>query len=336
MKKKAAFFNNKGWQAIDHVYGNGRREKVVDMTEMYSEPISNDNFEEHVDKLQNIEVIFSTWGMGAFSEEQIERLPALKAVFYAAGATDGFARPFLNENIIVASAWLANAIPVAEFCVGQILLALNGFFRNTRDCSNPATRAKAYRGNGIFEETVVLIGAGAIAQKTKELLESYNIEVIIIPSRAERRTISLEEAFSKAYVVSNHLPNRSDNIGVLNADLFRSMPFGGTFINTGRGAQVNEDDLVEVMKERPDLTALLDVTHPEPPLPDSKLYNVPNIQLSSHIAGSMNNEVVRMADYMIEEFIRWDKGEKLKYQISENMLLTSASSKKTNGDTQAD
>ena len=54
-----------------------------------------------------------------------------KVVFYSAGATDNFARYFLDKNIIVASAWLANAIPVAEFCVGQILLALKGFFRNT-------------------------------------------------------------------------------------------------------------------------------------------------------------------------------------------------------------
>ena len=323
MKRKAAFFNNNGQKSIDYVYAKGRREKVLEMTEMYPVVISNDNFEEHADRLQDIEVIFSTWNMPALSEEQVGRLPALKALFYAAGATDAFVWPFLNKNIIVASAWLANAIPVAEFCVGQILLALKGYFRNTGYCSKTDDWANAYRGNGIFEQTVALIGAGAIAQKTKELLADYNVEVIIVPSRVEKRTVSLEEAFNSAYVVSNHLPNRSDNIGVLHAGLFRRMPFGGTFINTGRGAQVNEADLITVMRERPDLTALLDVTHPEPPAADSELYKVPNIQLSSHIAGSINNEVIRMADYMIDEFSRWDKGESLKYQVFENMLISS-------------
>lgn len=323
MKRKAAFFNTGDWESIEYVYGNGRRDKVVEMTDMYPELITAENFDEHADKLRELEVIFSTWGMVGLSEEQIERLPALKAVFYAAGATDGFARPLLNKNIILCSAWQANAIPVAEFCVGQILLSLKGFFRNTREFNNPEAYKKAYKGNGIFEETVALIGAGAIAQKTKELLEFYDIKVIIIPSRKEKREISLEEAFSKSYVVSNHLPNRSDNIGVLNADLFRSMPLGGTFINTGRGAQVNEADLITVLRERPDLTALLDVTHPEPPLADSELYNMPNVQLSAHIAGSMNNEVHRMADYMIEEFQRWEKGGALKYRVLEDMLMTS-------------
>jgi phosphoglycerate dehydrogenase-like enzyme len=323
MKTKAAFFNENGIAGIDFVYQKGRREQVENVTDMYPKVITLKNFNEHVDKLQDIEVIFSTWGMSALSIEQIQCLPNLKAVFYSAGATDGFSRPFLKNNITVCSAWLANAIPVAEFCVGQILLALKGFFRNTMDCKNLDGWKNSYRGNGIYEETVALIGAGAIAQKTAELLEPFNIEVIIIPSRPSRRTVSIEEAFKKAYVISNHLPNRHDNIGVLNAELFRSMRKGATFINTGRGAQVNEDDLVQVMRERPDLTALLDVTFPEPPEADSDLYNVPNIQLSSHIAGSMNNEVIRMADYMIEEFKRWEKGEELKYQVSEDMLLTS-------------
>ena len=325
MKTKAAFFNNDSSKNIDYVYAGGRREKVAAITDLYPEAVSISNFEQQVDKLQDLEVIFSTWGMPALSEQQIDRLPDLKAVFYAAGATDGFARPFLNRNKIVVSAWLANAIPVAEFCLGQILLSCKGYFRNTMDCRDPRKwpDGTAFRGKGVFEETVALIGAGSIAMKTKELLEPFSLNVIVIPSREEKRTVSLEEAFRTSYIVSNHLPNRHDNIGVINAAHFRLMPYGATFINTGRGAQVNEQDLITVMRERPDLTALLDVTHPEPPIPDSELYTVPNIQLSSHIAGSINSEVVRMADYAIEDFIRWEKNEPLKYQISENMLMTS-------------
>ena len=93
-----------------------------------------------------------------------------------------------------------------------------------------------------------------------------------------------------------------------------------TFINTGRGAQVVEADLIETLRERPDLTALLDVTFPEPPAADSELYRLSNVQLSSHIAGSMNDEVVRMADFMIEEFIAWEAGKPLRYQVTRELL----------------
>ena len=115
----------------------------------------------------------------------------------------------------------------------------------------------------------------------------------------------------------------NDNIGVLNGKLFSSMRHGAVFINTGRGAQVNEAELIEVLEKRPDLTALLDVTHPEPPAEGSKLYPLPNVQQSSHIAGSVNDEVHRMADYMLDEFRRYIAGEPLKYQVVESMLLTS-------------
>ena len=146
--------------------------------------------------------------------------------------------------------------------------------------------------------------------------------MIVIPSRAERRTISLEEAFSKAYVISNHLPNRDDNIGVINRTHFESMRHGATFINTGRGAQVNEADMIDVLKARPDLTALLDVTFPEPPAEGSELYTLPNVKLSSHIAGSLNDEVHRMADYVIGDYLHFAAGEPLEHEVTEEMLMT--------------
>ena len=64
---------------------------------------------------------------------------------------------------------------------------------------------------------------------------------------------------------------------MLDKKLFASMREGATFINTGRGAQVIEADLIAVLKARPDLTALLDVTWPEPPAPDSELWRLPNV-----------------------------------------------------------
>jgi phosphoglycerate dehydrogenase-like enzyme len=60
---------------------------------------------------------------------------------------------------------------------------------------------------------------------------------------------------------------------------------------------------------------LLDVQHPEPPRPGSPLFDLPNIHLSAHIAGSMGDEVRRMADMMIEEAIRWLAGQPLRYRV---------------------
>ena len=308
-------------QTVNTVYTEEQRKKIAELTDLMPEIVDAKNFDSL--DLSDVEVIFSTWGMMNFTPEQLDRMPKLKAVFYAAGATDYFARPLLERGIRVFSAWLANAVPVAEFTVAQIILSMKNYFNHTAalKCKENWTREKI--GPGAYGETVALIGAGAISTKVQELLKGYGLKVIVIPSRKERRTISLEEAFRTAYVVSNHLPNREDNQKVLTKEMFASMRQGATFINTGRGAQVDEEGMCEVLKDRPDLTALLDVTCPEPPENDSPLYKLPNVHLSAHIAGSWNDEFHRMADYMIEEYNRYVAGEEALYEITEKVLMTS-------------
>ncbi|MDH7571612.1 MAG: glycerate dehydrogenase, partial [Armatimonadota bacterium] len=56
--------------------------------------------------------------------------------------------------------------------------------------------------------------------------------------------------------------------------------------------------------------------YPEPPAPDSLLYVLPNVVLTPHIAGSMDNECRRMGRYMVEELQRYLSGEPLRWAIS--------------------
>ncbi|MBZ0295568.1 MAG: glycerate dehydrogenase, partial [Anaerolineae bacterium] len=97
---------------------------------------------------------------------------------------------------------------------------------------------------------------------------------------------------------------------------FHMMKPNATFINTARGAIVREDEMIEVLQQRPDITALLDVTYPEPPVAGSPLYTLPNVMLTPHIAGSMAEECHRMGYYMLEELERYVAGEPLRYQIT--------------------
>ena len=85
---------------------------------------------------------------------------------------------------------------------------------------------------------------------------------------------------------------------------------------------MSEAGLIETLKNRPDLTALLDVTYPDPPDADSELWKLPNVWISPHIGGSVGDEVVRMADCMIEEFQAWETGKPLRYRITKEVLST--------------
>lgn len=288
------------------------------------------------EEFKDTEYIFSTWGMPAFTEEEIKKyLPALKAVFYGAGTVQAFARPFLNCGVRVFSAWAANAVPVAEYTVAQIILANKGFFSSSRLAK--AWKREEARNNhgsytGNYDTKVGIIGAGMIGKLVIGMLKAYCLEVLVFDpflpdDKADElgvKKVSLETVFKECSVVSNHLANNEQTKGMLDGKLFESMLPYSTFINTGRGAQVVEDDLIRVLNERPDVTALLDVTFPEPPKKDSELYTLENCILTPHIAGSSGNEVRRMGEYIMAEYESFIGNKPCKYEVTLEMLKTMA------------
>lgn len=334
---KAAFFCDPvSWVlcggGINYVYGKGRREQVGRLTQLHPEVVTTENFEAQFPALSETEVIFSTWGMPKLTAQQVARMPKLRAVLYAAGSIKAFARPFLEAGVSVCSAVKMNAVPVAEFCVGQILLSMKGYFRNTREYRSSDYAARGFKGPGNYGDTVALIGMGAIGRKTLELLAPFDLRKLVVsnyldPEEARQlgaEKVTIEEAFARGFVISNHLADLPTNKNVINATLLRSMRQGATFLNTGRGAQVDEEALVEVLRERPDLTALLDVTEPEPPVAGSPLFSLPNISLTTHLAGAWNDEVLRMGDAMIAEYKALRDGKPLQHSITLEKLETSA------------
>jgi len=328
----AAFFSDDAFQ-INRVFGEGRKEWLKTELDFFPEIVSGASFAGHLPALQQVELVFSTWGMLQLSEEQIAQLPALKAVFYAAGSVQDFARPFLNQGVKVVSAWGANAVPVAQFTLAQIILAAKGYFMAERICRTSAGRESfSNHYPGLFGTPIALLGAGMVGTKVIELLQPFGLEILVFdpflsPARAEAlgvQRVSLEHAFAQSFVVSNHLANLPETRQMLTRSLFASLQPYATFINTGRGATIDEAGMLAVLAQRPDLTALLDVTEPEPPQPDSPIYPLENVLLSPHIAGSIDREVLRQADYMIEEYRRYKKGEVLLYAVSLEMLKTMA------------
>ncbi|MEO7720070.1 MAG: hydroxyacid dehydrogenase [Capsulimonas sp.] len=316
---------------LDLVYGQGRRDAIAERASIYPHRLTTENLADHLPELQDVEAIFGGWGMPVLQAEHLDRLPRLRAVFYAAGSVQRIARPLLERGITLVSAWAANGVPVAEFTVAQIVLANKGYFQCIRRyaVSSEDPRTTPY---GNFDQTVALLGAGMIGRKVIELLKAYRLHVIVYdPYLLDSDAVllgvekaTLEEAFARAIVVSNHLPQLPATIGMLTGAHFASMRPNAVFINTGRGGTVREDEMTSVLAVRPDLVALLDVTDPEPPLFDSPLRTQPNVFLSPHLAGSHGDEILRMADYAIEEFDRWRRGEPLRYAVTAEMLETMA------------
>ncbi|MBE6786734.1 MAG: hydroxyacid dehydrogenase [Ruminococcaceae bacterium] len=323
-------------RGVKKVYGEELIQRLIDITNVKFEVFTKEKILSGQVNPKEAEIAFATWGMQEYSEAEIkEYFPNLKAIFYAAGSVQRFAKPFLNCGVKVFSAWAANAVPVAEYTTAQIILANKGFFKtqNYKKSENFERMREfcdIYPGN--YGAKVGILGAGMIGKLVLKKLMDYDVEVLVFDAFVDEAVIakygarkaSLEEIFKECNVVSNHLADNPKTQGMITGELLASMPKYATFINTGRGAQVKENEMIEVLKKRDDITALLDVTEPEPPVNSSELYTLPNCILTPHIAGSGGKEIHRMAQYMIDEYIAFSKGEATSYEVTLKMLETMA------------
>ena len=295
-----------------------------------------DDLRERPGLFADTENVFSTWMMPRLTSDEVAALlPSLKNIFYAAGTVQYFARPYMENGVRVFSAWAANAVPVAEYAVAQIVLANKGFFRSSsfRSLEEHAAADRTFRlYPGNYSVKVGILGAGMIGKKVISLLRPLGIDVLVFDPFLPDETAaelgvekaSLERVFAECQTVSNHLASNEATYGMLGGKLFESMLPHATFLNTGRGAQVVEAEMCAVLKDRPDLTAVLDVTQPEPPQDGSELYSLPNVILTPHMAGSSGNEVHRMAEYMLDEYRRVSAGDAPMWEVTEKMLRTMA------------
>ena len=314
---------------VESVYAD-RLARVADLLPTLPQILRWEDLAGRKTELTEVEVVFSTWGMPGLNPDILAHLPRLKAVFYAAGSVKGFAGSLLERGISVSSAWQANSLPVAEATLGHILLGLKQTFQLARS----VRRDRAYHGTGsavitgAYGSTVGLIALGAIGRRVVELLKPVDVRVIAHDPYAKPtpgiELVGLDELFRRSDVVSLHAPWIPATEGMLTGAHFRQMKPWSTFINTSRGKLVLEDELIAVLRERPDIQAVLDVTWPEPPATNSPLHDLPNVLLTPHIAGSAGNELQRMADWMIDECERFLRGEPLQHAVPLAMLPTMA------------
>lgn len=321
-------------QMVDHVYDEETRAEINTHFDVIGDPLTKENCFEYPKLLAEVEVIFSGWGAPTFDTDFLEAAPKLEAIFYGAGTMKSLLSDGVWErDITISTANTANAIPVAEYTLSQILLSLKDGWQITRKVRDQrGFHFNEFSVPGAYKRTVGLISLSQVGRKTAELLKPFDLDVVAYDpfvdeeeaTKLDVELVSLEELFKTADIVSLHTPLLPETEGMIMGKLFVTMKDNATFINTARGAIVKEDELIEVFKKRTDLTAILDVTDPEPPVAESPLYDMDNIVITPHIAGSAGTEVARMGKMVADEAIRYVQNDALQYQITKKDYQTMA------------
>jgi phosphoglycerate dehydrogenase-like enzyme len=322
---------------FDLVYGGENLRHLQSIVDIAGPSLSREQIHEQPEVLQDVELLFSGWGAPAFNQSFLTAAPRLRAVFHAAGTVKTLVtEEFWDREVMLANAASANAIPVAEFTLAQIILSLKRTWWHIREIREtftyPDRNSQAAYAPGAYGSVVGIVSLGRIGRLVLEKLRMLDVKIIahdpsLTPELAREldvEAVSLEELFCRSDVVTLHTPFLKETERMITGRHFASMKRNATFINTARGRIVNQEEMIDVLAARPDLFALLDVVWDEPPPRDSLLYRLGNVVLTPHIAGSQHEECRRLGRFMVEETERFLSGNKLHWQVTREQMAFEA------------
>ncbi|MFC9248676.1 hydroxyacid dehydrogenase [Streptomyces sp. NPDC057136] len=284
--------------------------------------------------LAEAEILITGWGSPPVDAAVLAAAPRLRAVLHAAGSVKGLIGPGCWERgTVVSSAADANALPVAEYTLGMIMLVGKDLFaaRDRYRAARSFTLAEVMPGIGNFGRRIGIVGASRIGRRLIELLRPFDFRIALADpyvDAAEASALgvtpmSLDALMSSSDIVTVHAPATPETRHLVGARELALMPDGAVLINTARGSLVDTDALVEELRAGR-IAAVLDVTDPEPLPSASPLFDLPNAFLTPHLAGSHGNELARLGLCVAEELERLLHGLPLSHQIDRASLERAA------------
>jgi phosphoglycerate dehydrogenase-like enzyme len=155
-------------------------------------------------------------------------------------------------------------------------------------------------------KTLGLVGFGRIGQAVAKRAQAFEVKILYHdtfvstpPPEAGAwgvQSVGLEELLRRSDIVSIHVPTTDETRRFMNAATFATMKRSAIFINTSRGAVVNEPDLVRALQDKIIAGAGLDVFEKEPINPDNPLLGLDTVVLTPHIsAGTVDALRQKMA-----------------------------------------
>jgi len=215
---------------------------------------------------------------------------------------------------------------MAEYVLGLILAF-------AKDFPETYNAQREYRWfyrftNRIENSKVLIIGAGGIGRTIGRLLRAVGCHVSGV-ARTERpgddafvfthSINNLDQALKDADYVVVAAPLTEETKEFFGAKQFAQMKQSCYFINIGRGALVDEPELIKALQTQQIAGAGLDVFHTEPLPRDNPLWNLKNVIVSPHMSGDYHEHRSAMANLFLDNLTRYRNNEQLLNQVDKKL-----------------
>jgi phosphoglycerate dehydrogenase-like enzyme len=164
--------------------------------------------------------------------------------------------------------------------------------------------------------TVVIVGFGAIGREIARKAKAFDMRTVIVSRNGETGP-NVDEVFPRSALVQVLpradalvlcVPVDDDTIHLIRRRELAAMRPDAILVNVGRGELIDEPALIAALKEGGIGGAALDVAETEPLPRDNELWDLPNILISPHVAGSGKDGYGRFKEIFDENLRRFRKG----------------------------
>jgi D-3-phosphoglycerate dehydrogenase len=188
-------------------------------------------------------------------EEVLKTAENLKIVVRAGAGYDNVDVDAASKNnVVVMNTPGQNSNAVAELAVGLALYGLRNMFSGTS-------------GGELRRRTIGLHGYGYVARNVHRIVRGFGMHPAVFTRYSRTQAVSeglqvtdsLEELYAMSDVVSIHVPARDEHIKSVSFDVLKHLRQNAIIVNTARKEVINEDDLINFMRFRPDVKYLADI-----------------------------------------------------------------------------
>lgn len=292
-----------------------------------SEPLTSFSDSRGRSVMAEAEILVSGWASPQINGAMLDGAPNLKLVAHLAATVKYLIAPEIwTRGVQVTSSVEAVAHPVVEFTMAAIVFAGKKVLQQAQVYHNKAKEGlepksvleEARFDIGLMGQTVGVIGASRVGLPVLERLRAMDVEVLVYdPYFSYQHAASLgaektdlDDLLARADIISLHAPVTEETKGMIDNRALGLIKDGATLINTARGILIDEEALITHLKSGR-ISAMLDVTYPEPPQANSPLFTLPNVLLTPHIAGPMGSERARMVQSVVSDIERYTSGKPL-------------------------
>ena len=243
---------------------------------------------------------FDAMVLGGFEmpKSRIERASKLKMITSPGVGLDAVdIGAATDHGIIVCNNLGANTRAVAEYTITTTLAVRRELRRADRNVRSGYWDKFAYMNKEIADHTMGVFGYGAIGSLVLELAQGLDMETIAYDPYVEEFADGVEpvetkrELFERADAVGVHAPLTDETRGAVGKAELQALGEDGILINASRGPLVDTEALVAALEDDVIHGAAIDVFDEEPAPADHPLFELDNVLVTSHIAGSTEKSV---------------------------------------------